>query len=782
MKSKVKAEEIIKNIEAGKQIDINNSIIVGKLISTSKDIKNRISITNADFENEVDLSGLTFHENVNLSGSIFHENVNLSRSTFHDTANLSCSIFNKNIVINGSRFIKEAIFYDCLIKGVFCSRKDNNQETLFENIVSFRSTIFQKRVEFHNTIFKHKVTFASTQFYSDCYFPGVKFLKLVSFNDSKFSGLLVFRAEDETDDILNLNARVNKAAIFMGSVDFIGADINRIESNECQFNNKVNFTIAKFQRGVKFCGCHFKENVIFAETIIEGKTDFFDSHFYKIANFNNCKFDGIANFTKTTFYEQNDKDNEPNVIFTGAIFENVAIFNHCYFSNTVHFNSCSIKGNAFFINSHFVEKKEGDNNDNRYQKNDRDEIIDFIRNAFFIKSRFLEKKEGDNNDNRYQKNNRDEIDFSGLFVEGKIDFEDCIFNKKFIFIDCLVRGNTSFRNAQFLSEINLIGTTIESRLNLKETKFDGKVFLKNTHFSTIRFSDDMEPNFPKDIDLQNCKYEILQPIKYWKSFIENIEPYNRRSFIQLEMIARNLGKDSLANEIYRQREDKYNEEIFKKILPDSLVKIQWLNNIILLLIRIIMLSLLIILYLVFLLIAEKIGFVAIIIISVVLYTLFARIKPTFKEKIFNILELYKNQLWKFLSGYGTETWRILIILIICFTFGTTIFTKNQKAVVFKDLKEEKEEKPFTIEEGLPMGDAAWLSADLILPVDLAATLWKPSYNFIIGPVDLPCKDQQCENNKWGFRYIDFARLLNLSGWIAVPIGIGSLTGLLKNDK
>jgi hypothetical protein len=69
---------------------------------------------------------------------------------------------------------------------------------------------------------------------------------------------------------------------------------------------------------------------------------------------------------------------------------------------------------------------------------------------------------------------------------------------------------------------------------------------------------------------------------------------------------------------------------------------------------------------------------------------------------------------------------------------------------------------------LPWWEAFWVSLNTFLPIEIPSGAdWKPSSQII--PV-------------LGIKFTTFATMLNLAGWILVPVGVAGIAGLLKRSK
>jgi len=117
-------------------------------------------------------------------------------------------------------------------------------------------------------------------------------------------------------------------------------------------------------------------------------------------------------------------------------------------------------------------------------------------------------------------------------------------------------------------------------------------------------------------------------------------------------------------------------------------------------------------------------------------------------------------LW-LLTGYGVRLYRLLVAIVPILIIGTLIF--HFEGAVTPELP-----SMMSSQVTLPWSDAFWVSLNTFLPIKIPSGAdWKPSSQII--PV-------------LGIKFTTFATLLDLAGWILVPVGVAGITGLLKRSK
>jgi hypothetical protein len=119
-------------------------------------------------------------------------------------------------------------------------------------------------------------------------------------------------------------------------------------------------------------------------------------------------------------------------------------------------------------------------------------------------------------------------------------------------------------------------------------------------------------------------------------------------------------------------------------------------------------------------------------------------------------------LW-LLTGYGVRLYRLLLPIVLILLIGTIIF--HLEGAVKLDIQ-----LPcmMSSQVTLPCWEAFWVSLNTFLPIGIPSGAdWKPSSQII--PM-------------LGIKFTTFATLLDLAGWILVPVGVAGIAGLLKRSK
>jgi hypothetical protein len=131
-------------------------------------------------------------------------------------------------------------------------------------------------------------------------------------------------------------------------------------------------------------------------------------------------------------------------------------------------------------------------------------------------------------------------------------------------------------------------------------------------------------------------------------------------------------------------------------------------------------------------------------------------------------------LW-LLTGYGVKLWRLFLAFTLILLLGPFIFHLDG-AVKPKQEKEPTQqiESQHTHDGGhsISWAEAYWVNLHLFLPVEIpSGSNLEPTTNYIFGV--------ETRWGKIGIKYMTFATMLKLAGWVLVPIALAGLSGLLK---
>lgn len=252
--TEVRAEDILKHIENGDDIYVDNCSIVGELNISKIELE---TVPNPNF-------------NQLLSQGVEKETI------------LIFTEFRENLsIIEGNITIKN---------------------TIIENSLDFSNAQFRNSVEFSETSFCNSTNFVGTYFYNFVNFTDTTFNDYVDFSGTYFNCYANFYRIDFKSSVNFFNA------YFSDTADF----------SVVNFNDFVNFSGVTFNGLAYFYGACFYDNANFSVTTFKDSVDFSGVSFYSIAYFTNSNFNTSANFIGPDSSENVITNGENSEVFTNG--------------------------------------------------------------------------------------------------------------------------------------------------------------------------------------------------------------------------------------------------------------------------------------------------------------------------------------------------------------------------------------------------------------------------------------------------------------------------------
>ena len=722
----------------GKKIEFHQTIFNEKAIFDHVQISGNVEFPGAEFKNGIQFSNATvngivfFRAELEGEGTVNEPAVIGGNIDFIQSSLLGIQanevVFEQDINFVGANINGDVHFDDSTIKGNvnFNSAKIQGY-AFFRNtkfiidpgpesnaLADFGAIIIDRSADFTDSEFNSKVTFNSSNIYGSAFFKGVKFL-----------------CEPEGNGF---------------EVDFISASIGgNAEFDGAQFNGNVSFNSTKINGSAFFKKSIFLSNpeldfdsfVDFGSSVIGGSTEFTDSEFNGLVSFNGAKIQGGAFFHRAKFLCQPKSSAGIDVNFISATIDGNAEFDAVQFEGNVSFNSAKIQGSVFFVNVNFVSSVELEFFTNadfgatvvggsaEFSNSEFNGIAIFNSckiqgSAFFRGTKFL-----------CTPKSRSElgVDFILASIEGNAEFNNALFKGNVSFYSAFIGGQAYFFSAAFESG----GSDLVS-FNL--VKFFGEVYFsdarfdRNASFKGVQCHSDFylqRTNFNKDVSFQNSSFKTIvfddfEPLQFPKGvdmrgcYYDRIEPIN-------------YWKDLInAFNPYDRQPYSQLESTVRASGDDDLANRIYFER-------------------------ER-----------------GRAKWIKKHKTAHWrIELFKDKIFRFTTGYGVKTWLLMYYLIPLLAIGTFLF--QQKGAV--QIKDAGSSVQATTQ--LSVGDAFWLTLDSILPISIqSGSDWKASNQSIF-----KFKVFNNERIYFGLRYSDVATLFTIFGWVIIPIGLAGITGLLK---
>jgi uncharacterized protein YjbI with pentapeptide repeats len=463
-----------------------------KAVFNSSTFHGPTSFAGAVFDFDVEFSGVSFFSDSDFSGmhvkgSVYFNGANSqpgSQATFKGRANFysmvvegSCQL--ENVLFEGSGSFKQAaIAKDACFHSVHFRQEADFSGARF-GPGEFYGLICDERADFSGSVFDGDVCYSSdaqksfspSRFIKNVDFTGVEIRGQFSFQnvhvggDASFNGVIV-----KLDGYFNREIPQDPPCIFEGETDFIGIHIGGVALfDDAEFKKNATFRNARFDEGAHFQNCKFL-----------GRTDFFGIQITRNSSFQFTRFDQEADFSGAHLGPSE---------FYGAVYAGNADFNGSIFDGDVSFGSDVQKGltAATF-------------------KGDADFTGIEIRGQFSFQNVQVKGNASFNGaviqlDSYFNRENpqdpvclfEGEADFIGVHIGGVALFDDAEFRKKTLFKNARFDEGTAFYSCKFIAEADFAGTRVSDNLyftgaQFAEARFDRCRFEHEVHFESVKFA------------------------------------------------------------------------------------------------------------------------------------------------------------------------------------------------------------------------------------------------------------------------------------------------------
>ncbi len=452
---------------------------------------------------------------------------------------------------------------------------------------------------------------------------------------------------------------------------------------------------------------------------------FYGATFKKMVQFNKSVFEkGMAFFGRTHIGGSAE--------FANAIFKQKASFNSAKLDGGAFFNQSAFEGEADFINAQIGSVAVFTNAIFEQKASFNTAKIDGI--AFFNPATFKQKASFNTakidggaffNQSAFE----DEADFISAQIGSAAVFTNAIFKQKASFNSAKIDGVAFFNPATFEGEANFGSAQIG-----RNAEFTGTVFNSKAIFYANEFKRDTvfyETVFARDVDFQNSSFRTIFFGAEKAQFSGKVDlrgcTYDRIEPVSFWQVL--LDKERL--DPYDRQPFTQMEERFRQAGEDSLASDVYYER---------------------------------------------KIREAARIKIVEQpLSWIGNRFLWLLTGYGVKLWRLFLAFILILLLGPFIFHLDG-AVKLKQEKQPTQqiESQRTPDEGysIAWAEAFWVNIHLFLPVEIpSGSHLEPSTKYIFGV-----------ETRWGeigMKFITFATMLKLAGWVLVPVALAGLSGLLK---
>jgi uncharacterized protein YjbI with pentapeptide repeats len=186
----VKAEDILDQLENGKDVYLVNCNIVGELNASKINLE---TVPSPSF-NKLVKAGLNAEtikkEGLNEELGIIESNITIINSTFENSINFSNVNFEKYVSF------KKTNFKDANFVGASYGNYANFSDVNFNNSADFSNSNFYKRANFTNSNFHELADFSNSNFYEITKFSNASFNKLADFSAVNFNKKCLFRSDE----------------------------------------------------------------------------------------------------------------------------------------------------------------------------------------------------------------------------------------------------------------------------------------------------------------------------------------------------------------------------------------------------------------------------------------------------------------------------------------------------------------------------------------------------------------------------------------------------------
>jgi uncharacterized protein YjbI with pentapeptide repeats len=320
----------------------------------------KVEIANAVIAGPLDLSqivaarpiilrGCRAEQRPNFSYSVFKDRVVLSGCVFASGATFQNAIFERDVSLEGTEFRNgPANFLDVLFQETF---EGTGLHFLPDSRADFMRATFARTAQFQHAVFEAEANFASVHFRGQGLFHNVRFKEEAVFVNVLADWDISFRGYLHPDQTEVPGARFEGDADFsggrfLGSVEFYGTTFKKkLSFNSAEIGGNAFFTHdadngipgPKFEGDADFQSVRFGKSAEFAGTVFKGK-----------ANFDSVRIEHYAEFSGMGKKSLRGERKEAAYVH-GARFEGEADFSGATIGAEAHFQDAVFRQKARFI-------------------------------------------------------------------------------------------------------------------------------------------------------------------------------------------------------------------------------------------------------------------------------------------------------------------------------------------------------------------------------------------------------------------------------------------------
>jgi hypothetical protein len=304
-KTPISADWVLKRIQEGKRVRLNNAVIEGDLDLNKLDLPIE-TVERTEFE----LSILKLQTEY----KIVYSSIKITYSEFKYRADFS-----------NTKFISDVDF---------------NFVLFAEGGAEFSGASFSGGARFAGVNFGRDAFFKGVNFGRDAWFDGAIFRESARFDGANFRRYAFFESVNFGWDTRFDGANFRKGAWFIAN--FRGdASFNR-----ASFSKDTRFEGTSFRAKTWFYGASFSEEANFNRVSFSGPAMFEEASFSGYAMFEEASFSGYASFNRASF--------SGGARFAGASFRADTWFDGASFSESAGFGKAGFSGSAWFRRANFI--------------------------------------------------------------------------------------------------------------------------------------------------------------------------------------------------------------------------------------------------------------------------------------------------------------------------------------------------------------------------------------------------------------------------------------------
>ncbi|KKG17064.1 hypothetical protein EO98_18460 [Methanosarcina sp. 2.H.T.1A.6] len=536
-------------------------------------------------------------------------------------------------------------------------------------------------------------------------------------------------------------------SIFETDATFISVLVNKdIVLNNVTFSGVANFSDINVTGIFYSRSATYKKQTIFVMGDFKNRIELDKSKFEGEVNFrsarigNNAEFIG-ANFKKGVIF--NSSNIEGSAFFKSAIFEGEANFGSTQIGRNAEFDEVNFKEKLIFNNSHI--KKSASFKSAIFEDEINFGSTQIGRNADFLKSYFKGLVIFNSSNivgSAFFKSTtfEDEVNFVRARIGINAEFTEAYFKGKAIFNAIQIGGSAAFFPATFEGEANFGSTRIGSDANFAGAKFKGEAKFGNTRIGG---------------NAMFIGADFKEKVTFNSTLIQRESHFEKTIFAN-DVIFENTSFETI---YFGEPETQFNAKIdlrgciYNRIFPVSFWE-QLTKH-----------------------------------LDPYDRQPFTQLEVTFRRAGMDKLadDVYYEQrrlesaqktlcttpgawlldrfLW-LVTGYGVKLYRLGLLIALILLFGTIVFNLEGAVKPVEQILEMQ------MPLHLSYMEAFWVSLNTFLPIEISSgTNWIPSSNII-----------RVLGIRTGIKVTTVATLLELAGWIFVPIGIAGISGMLKRQN